>query len=129
MPARKGSIDGNFATKAINYIKQYTKPALAITGVLGFVYLHNGCNTNAWTYKQITEYNHNQKIEKKKELEKQERIKKEYNALFNGCKTREDTLKVIVNNPVLSKKIRIKYISPQDMEEAVKQSKLERGLK
>jgi hypothetical protein len=34
MPARKGSIEGNFVTKTLNYVKPYIKPAVVITGLI-----------------------------------------------------------------------------------------------
>jgi|SRR3989344_3131627 len=140
MPARKGSIDGNFVTKATNYINGlgkriwYSKredkvPYIAILSLLSFFYLKNGMENDAWTPREIFE---NIRIEEKEKTQRRENEKKtviEYNELFKDAKTFDDSLMIYNNNPVLKKKIRLKQVyTVGEMEEAVKKNKLESKL-
>lgn len=128
MSIRKSLIESKFATKTINYIKQYIKPGVAITGILGLVYLQNGCETNAWTYRQIVNHNNKDRIEQQKKLERQKTVKTDYKELFKDAKTLEDSINIYNKFDALRDNIRLKQVSIEDMEKSVEQSKLESKL-
>lgn len=128
MPVRKGSIDKNFADKAINNIKKYIKPAVAVVGFLGVMYVQNGCETHAWTYQEIVEYSKLKRLEQQKNIEKQAIVKQEYGELFRDAKTLEDSINIYNKFDALRDNIRLKQVSIEDMEKSVEQSKLESKL-